>query len=120
MKNKILVVDDDADILDSMQAILELENFKVQTSIKGDGLVPLALKNKPDLILLDLLLSGRDGKEICQDIKANTNLKHIPVVIMSAHPSAEKYAKQTGANAFIAKPFEVTELMEIINQNLQN
>lgn len=68
----------------------------------------------PDVIILDLLLSGKDGRHICLELKNVPLLKSIPVIMMSAHPGANISAKKAGANDFIAKPFEIDNLLETI------
>src|SRR5690242_6621778 len=94
---KILVVDDDKDILDALQIILEHEGFDVRTIFKGDETYQEADACKPDLILLDVLMSGNDGRTICKNLKSDRKTKHIPIILMSAHPSAASdYAKFNG------------------------
>lgn len=70
----------------------------------------------PDLILLDILLSGEDGREICQQLKSSARMKHIPVVLLSAHVKVHNAAERCGANAFLAKPFRMEELLEVVKK----
>lgn len=111
-KKKILVVDDEPDILEFLQVILEEEGYNVLTSQKAEYLEQLHNGGLPDLILLDVLLSGKDGREIVKYLKQQEETKHIPVIMFSAHPSAEQTAKEAGAEDFLAKPFEIDELLE--------
>lgn len=115
---KVLVVDDNTDILNSIQDLLELEGYEVITTPQGEEAARLAKENKPDIILLDLLLSGKDGSTICRELKENKDTKSIPVVMISAHPSAKQYALGTGANDFLAKPFQVKMLLDILTKHL--
>jgi CheY-like chemotaxis protein len=108
---KILVVDDEPDILEFLQIILEEEGYDVLTSEKGEFLEHLHNGGLPDLILVDVLLSGKDGREIVKHLKSQDETKHIPVIMFSAHPSAEETAKQAGAEDFLAKPFDVDVLL---------
>jgi DNA-binding response OmpR family regulator len=110
-KKKILVVDDEPDILDFMQLVLEDEGYMVVTTDKAEYLEKLHDGGLPDLILLDVLLSGKDGREIVKHLKSQEETKHIPVIMFSAHPSAEETARQAGADEFLAKPFDMDELV---------
>ena len=118
MKRKILVVDDDIDILDSIRDILEMENYIVSTITKGDNIIDIIKSFEPKLILLDLLLSGKDGSDICKNVKSKADMKEIPIIIMSAHPSAKKKASDACADDFLAKPFELDDLLNILNKHL--
>jgi DNA-binding response OmpR family regulator len=114
----ILVVDDDPDILVFLQVILEDEGYTVVTSDKGEYLEQLHNGGLPDLILLDMLLSGKDGREIVKSLKQESETSHIPVIMISAHPSAEKEARQAGADDFLAKPFNIDNLLAKIARHL--
>ena len=72
----------------------------------------------PDLILLDVLLSGKDGREIVKRLKSQEETRHIPVIMFSAHPSAEKTARAAGADDFVAKPFEMDEILAKIAKHV--
>ena len=111
---KILVVDDDPDIVEFLQELLELEGYSVASSYKSEYIEKLHASDLPDLILLDVLLSGKDGREIVKQLKRREETRHIPVIMFSAHPTAEKTAREAGADDFIAKPFELDELVEIV------
>src|SRR5690349_11865174 len=108
----ILVVDDDADVLEATQLILEDEGYHVLTTVKSTYLETLRSVGLPDLILLDVFLSGKDGREIVKFLKQQEETRHIPVIMFSAHPSAEETALTSGADDFLAKPFEVDVLLE--------
>lgn len=113
---KIMVIDDDEGILDGFQAILESEGYDVTLAYNAEKLFLLTGTELPDLILLDILLSGSDGREICGKLKSNPATKSIPVIIISAHPGVEKSIKRIGADGFIAKPFDMDELLKIIRE----
>src|SRR5581483_5634132 len=110
-KKKILVVDDEPDILEFLQIILEEEGFTVATTDKGEYLEKLHNGALPDLILLDMLLSGKDGRDIVKFLKSQQETMHIPVIMFSAHPSAEATARQAGADDFLEKPFHMSTLL---------
>lgn len=110
-KKKILVVDDEPDILEFLRVILEEEGYTVATTDKGEYVEKLQNGGLPDIILLDVLLSGKDGREIVKQLKSQEDTKHIPVIMFSAHPSAEATARAYGADDFLAKPFDIDELL---------
>lgn len=113
-KKKLLVIDDEEDILEFLKVILEDEGYFVVTSDKDDYLANLDDGMLPDLILLDLLLSGKDGRDIVTYLKMQEKTKHIPVIMFSAHPSAREITKRAGADDFVAKPFEIDLLLSKI------
>ena len=118
MKAKILVVDDNPHILEAVALVLDTEGFEVRTITKSEDVEKEIKEYKPNLILLDLLLSGRNGEEITKVLKKDPKTKSIPIIIISAHPMAEKTAKGAGADGFIAKPFDINDLLSQINNLL--
>lgn len=111
---KILVVDDDPDILDALKFALEDAGYAVTTTEKGEYAENLRDTNGglPDVIILDVLLSGKDGRLICQKLKSQDDTKHIPVIMISAHLNAKYSVQLVGADDFLAKPFDIDELLE--------
>lgn len=116
MSKKILIVDDDNDILEPLSIILEEEGYLVQTTPKGEKTYKKVADFKPDIILLDMLMSGSDGRTICRRLKGDIQSKKIPIVMMSAHPGAYNDAKKCMADDFIAKPFETEELLTLLQR----
>ncbi len=107
---KILVIDDDKDLLDITQALLTKQGFVVETDFNWDDALKKIETFEPQLILLDVFLNGVDGLEICKQLKSMPHTKHIPVLIFSAYPRvAESVIYEYGADDFIAKPFEVND-----------
>lgn len=121
MNKKILVVDDDPDILDAIAFMLEDAGYELKTTEKGEYAENLQDKNGslPDLIILDVLLSGKDGRTICKKLKNQKETKHIPIIMISAHPDAEKSSKAVGADYFLAKPFDVNTLLSKVQKYLK-
>ena len=117
MSKKILVVDDDESIMEVIQMVLESEGHQIQASF-DESCFPLTEDNLPDLILLDVMLLGGDGREACQQLKSNAATAHIPVIILSAHSDADKVANMSGANDFLEKPFDVDALINIVQKHL--
>ena len=118
--SRILVVDDDTDILSVMETLLTMKGFEVEVTAKGENTIPKINSFKPDLILLDVLISGYDGRTICKQIKSNKATQHIPVIMFSAHPGAAATITDYGANDFIAKPFDVSHLLKKVSEQLSN
>lgn len=116
---KILVVDDDIDILEPLELLLEAEGYRVETTTKGEQTYAKVMSFKPDLILLDVLMSGSDGRMICKQLKNDEVTKNIKIVMMSAHPSAKGDSKGSEADDFIAKPFEIVDLFRSIKSCLK-
>jgi DNA-binding response OmpR family regulator len=116
---KILVVDDDPAILEVIKVILEDSNYHVKTSESGSVLLNLNGKRHPDLILLDVLLSGEDGRDIARALKTKKSTKDIPIIMISASPSTYEGALAAGADDFISKPFDIDHLLKVIHKNLK-
>ena len=114
MNKTILVVDDNPDILDAMQYTLEDAGYQVKITEKAEYIENLHDANGglPALIILDLLLSGKDGRTICKKLKSQKETKHIPVIMISAHPDAARSVIEVGADNFIAKPFDIAVLLD--------
>ncbi|HSW48034.1 MAG TPA: response regulator [Candidatus Saccharimonadales bacterium] len=120
INKRILVVDDDPDILDAMKLTLETNGYKVDIFEKGEGLSDKLIHSNfyPDLIILDVFLSGTNGKEVCRQLKDNIKTKHIPVLMVSAHPDLSRSIQDINASGFLAKPFEVHDLLKKVNENV--
>ncbi|HEX4204546.1 MAG TPA: response regulator [Ktedonobacteraceae bacterium] len=119
MPKKILVVDDDESITEVIQITLEGEGYQVETSLDGCG-IPGFPRGVPDLILLDVLLLGKDGREICKQLKQNASTAAIPVIMLSAHSDADKLAGIGSADDFLEKPFDVDVLIDTVAKHLRN
>lgn len=113
---KVLVVDDDQDILDAIQMILQISGYESRATLRADEMDAKLQEFSPDVIILDMLLSGYDGREICKKLKAASTTKNIPIIMTSAHPSAKESVKKCGADSFIPKPFSVDGLLTEIQQ----
>ncbi|HEY9340275.1 MAG TPA: response regulator [Hanamia sp.] len=116
--SKILVIDDDLDILSVMEILLSMRGYNVEVTAKGENTFPKIETFKPDLILLDVLISGYDGRVICKQLKSNEETKHIPIIMFSAHPGAAATIADYGANDFISKPFDVDHLLKKVKEQL--
>jgi DNA-binding response OmpR family regulator len=113
---RILVVDDDKDLLDVTQALLLKKGFEVEIESTWEEALEKINTFEPQVILLDVFLSGIDGLDICKQLKTMPKTKDIPVLIFSAYPRiAETVIYEYGADDFIAKPFEVNELISKVH-----
>ena len=116
---KIYVIDDDKDLLQVVKSLLLKKGFNVSTFMEW-RIAKEAIKFlEPQLILLDVFLSGIDGLDICQKLKASPATRHIPILLFSAFPKiAETAIHDYGADDFIAKPFEVGDLIKKVHSVL--
>ena len=115
-KNHVLVVEDNDDILLMLKAMLTHRGFQVTTSVTTDNLESTITEAKPDVILMDMLLSGNDGRDVCRSLKSNSEFSSIPIVMISAHPQAKEECLKAGADFFIPKPFEMKDLLSALTQ----
>ena len=118
MSKRILIIDDDPGILEAISIILEEEGYMVDTEEKSEVSFVKINRFKPHLILLDILMSGGDGRIICRKIKNQKTTQHIPVILISAHPSAQANMIESGADGFLAKPFEVQDLLQMVSRTI--
>jgi len=116
---KVLILDNDEDVLDVMKEALNYEGFEVKVIEETDNIFTVIDAFDPDLVILDYILSGVNGGEICHQIKANPKTTDLPVMIMSAYPRVIKSLGYYGCDDFIAKPFDLDDLTERI-KNLIN
>ncbi len=117
-EKKVLIVDDDIDILEVLNLLFEFSGYQTKATPDAEYTYSLIHDFKPDAIILDVLLSGYDGREICRNLKSSTDTKHIPVVMISAHPDAAVSTKAAGADDFLAKPFDIHMLLEKVERLL--
>ncbi|MBA3724624.1 MAG: response regulator [Candidatus Levybacteria bacterium] len=115
MKTKILVADDDPAILDAIKMMLEFCDYDVDT-IDDGAVIKILRQKKPKLLLLDIWMSGIDGRDICKKLKGLKETRDIPVILISASRDIERSSREAGANDFIAKPFEMNELLTKIEK----
>ncbi|MEH3111976.1 response regulator [Pedobacter terrae] len=107
---KILIADDDEGIVDAITMILEVMGYDVEFTYDGGAVID-AVKNKPDLIMLDIWMSGYDGRDICKQLKNDPQFKGIPILMISASRDIRQSALDAGANDFMEKPFEMDSLL---------
>jgi DNA-binding response OmpR family regulator len=110
---KIALVEDDADLYSLIRYNLEKEGFAVAGTQTGRGVIDLCRRERPDLLLLDIMLPDTDGLEICKAIRSHSELSHIPIIFLTARASETDriVGLELGANDYIVKPFFVRELI---------
>ena len=118
---KILIVDDDNDIRRGLNIRLRASSYATVFAGDGVGALSAARKERPDLILLDLGLPAGDGFQVLERLKVNTEVAHIPVIVLSARdPEAnEKRAMKAGARAYFQKPVDDEDLLAAISAALR-
>lgn len=116
---RVLIVDDNTDILWVVETILKRYGFDVLTTLRGEEVLAKTKKFEPQLILLDVFLSGVDGIEVCNTLKSTPETKDIPIIMFSAHTNFSDLKKFCMADDFVAKPFDSNELVKKINHHIE-
>ncbi len=113
MREKILVVEDEKDIIKMLEYNLKKEGFRVIDARDGEDALDMALREQPDIILLDLMLPGMDGLEVCKNLKRETRTASIPIIMVTAksQESDKIVGLELGADDYITKPFSPRELI---------
>ncbi len=120
-KKKVLVADDEASILYAIKRILG-NKYTVIEANDGEQAVILAQNHKPDIILMDMMMTKKDGLTACSEIKANDATRAIPVIMLTGvgYELNKKIAEAMGAGGYITKPFMPQELLDTISKFLEN
>lgn len=118
MNKKILVVDDDVVILDVIKTILEDKGYIVEALSDAKFVLEAIKQNPPAMIILDVWLGGTSGKKVARLIKKNTDA--IPVVMISATHNLRQIAGEAGADDYLPKPFDISDLLQIVHRYTSN
>lgn len=118
-ENLILVIDDDPDIATMIKMILEYRGYKVIIAPRAEQAEEILRKEVINVIVMDMLLSGSNGTDICRQFKADKDIADIPVIMISAHPNAKEICFEAGANDFISKPFDMNDMVSKISRFIQ-
>lgn len=115
---KILLVEDEKNIILGVKTCLELVNYKAVVVQDGEKAIEAAVKEQPHLVLLDLMLPKVDGFEVCRQLKSREETKHIPVIVLTAKTAEEdrEKARAAGADSYMTKPFRPEELWQEIKR----
>ncbi len=118
VKKRILVVDDNPQLVDLLRIRLEYSGFEVLTAFDGKEGLDKARNENPDLIILDVMLPKMNGYKVCRLLKFDQKYKHIPIVMLSSRAKESDAAVgiQTGANEYLFKPYDQNKLIDIVNK----
>lgn len=113
MQDSVLVVEDEPDVVDLLRYNLGRAGFQVLIATSGDQGLDMARKMRPDIIVLDLMLPGMTGQEVCRALKGDTNTETIPIVMLTAKGEPHERVKglELGADDYVTKPFSPRELV---------
>ena len=121
MPKEILIVDDEPGVVVPVQFLMEQQGYKVIIANSGEDALALIYKYKPNLVLLDIMLPGIDGYEVCEIVRLNPNFRKVKIIFLTAKGREEEIAKglALGADAYITKPFSNTELVAKVKELLE-
>ena len=113
VKRKVLIVDDEPSIAKILRKQLEVAGFEVNVGVDGEDGLAKAREWRPELILLDVMLPKLSGHEVCKALKADAELKKVPVIMLTAKTQRQDQdlAQAQGADGFLTKPFQLSELL---------
>lgn len=117
-RKRVLIVDDEADLVELLESRLEDNDYDVLKAYDGLEALEKARREKPDLVLLDLMLPKIDGYKVCKLLKADRERSNLPIILLSAKAQQEdiRLGREAGADAYVTKPFESEELLGRIRQ----
>jgi DNA-binding response OmpR family regulator len=121
-KKIILAVDDEPNILMSIEFILDMEGYEVHTARDGDDALEVAERVRPDLILLDINMPRKDGYEVCRILRKRENMSGTKVIMLTAKGQTleRKKGLEVGADEYVTKPFSADELLSAIRTCLES
>jgi len=119
-KQKVLIIDDDASHRRLAQTIFERDGFDVSIATEGSEGIRQAMMKPPNIIILDIMMEGLHGFEVCKMLRTNTNLRHTAIIVVSGktYKTDIDKALELGADAYLIKPFAPKELLEIAKEKL--
>jgi DNA-binding response OmpR family regulator len=119
-KPRILIVDDDPVIVRLLQINFRLEGYEVDTASRGEEALQRVKEHLPDVVVLDVMMPGLDGWEVCRQLKENPKVSHVPVIFLSARAQDEDRQRgyALGVNEYVTKPFDPAHLVEIVRRSL--
>ena len=121
MPKEILIVDDEPSIVVPIQFLMEQQGYRVMTANRGEDALDLIYQYKPDLVLLDIMLPGMDGYEVCEIVRLNPNYQDVKIIFLTAKGREVEIAKglALGADAYITKPYSNDELVAKVKELLE-
>jgi len=118
--SKLLIVDDSTDLLDAMELILAQKGYTIKTLPGNTNIFKEITDFSPDLLILDIFLAGKDGREICKELRKIVEKKYLSIIMFSASPKALEDYKSYGADDYLEKPFGINNLIEKIEYVLSS
>lgn len=120
MPKKILIIDDETELVNIVKIRLEASGYEVESAVSGEAAFGWLTTHTPDLILLDLLLPEMRGEDVCRRLKSNRSLKHIPVILFTASVSnVPELVRRVGADDYISKPYDPKDLIKKISKYIE-
>lgn len=116
MKKRIYICDDDPDILEVCRKILERGDYSVVTCRNAEEMLQAISSVKPDAIIMDIRMAGMGGEEAARILKTNDDTSQIPIILLSANMEIAEIAGRVKANAYLKKPFEISELRHVVDE----
>jgi DNA-binding response OmpR family regulator len=122
MSKEILIVEDEPGVMAAIRFLMEQQGYNVRVAEKGEDALDLLSTNKPHLVLLDIMLPGMNGWEVCEAIRSNPEYRNVKIVFLTARRNEAEIAKglDLGANAYITKPFKNDQLIARVKALLQD
>ena len=122
MSKEILIVDDEPSVVVPIHFLMEQQGYRVMSAERGEDALDLIYKYKPDLVLLDIMLPGIDGYEVCEILRLNPKYRDIKIIFLTAKGRETEIAKglALGADAYITKPFSNAKLVAKVKNILEN
>ncbi len=114
MSKKILIVDDDRDIVSAIETILSLENYNTVSAFTGEDSIEIAKKERPSLILLDYMLPDMTGKQVVEEIRRDEDLREIPIILVSATHGLRQLCQGIAIQGILEKPFDLDTLTSTV------
>ncbi|RYF88893.1 MAG: response regulator [Chitinophagaceae bacterium] len=108
-KIDVLILDDDPDLSMLMETILKFNDYNVRSCTNVPTFKKLMSQVEPTLIIMDMFLADQDGKDVCRELKADESTRLISIMMVSAHPDADRSCREAGANDFLIKPFDIDD-----------
>ena len=120
MAKKVLIADDEPNILISLEFLMQREGHAVSVARDGDAALAAIRRDRPDLVLLDVMMPGKSGFDVCQAVRADPDLAHVKILMLTAKGRDTDLAKGTalGADGYVTKPFSTQELAARVRELL--
>ena len=119
-QKRVLIADDEQDIVETIKFNLELENIECIEAYNGEKALSMAKNENPDLILLDIMMPKINGYKVCRLLKFDESYKHIPIIMLTARAQEKdiELGEETGADEYVTKPFDMEMIVEVVKKYL--